>query len=233
MLPWDKFTTAIDRAGRLGLMNRIGAVTSHRTATTYFADAGEHDTGNPRGTPIGDPEKFSPREAAELAPRSTTGPGYNHARALDAIQARYQYSAAATRCTLPRALSDPAAGALLRRLADGGRPEWIVLMALANTVMNHRLLTLGMTSAHFSGEQWTSLAREEVRREEQPGDPSPSAAEICKVLPMQLNLVAATIAKFWGLALNQETPNLEAIETLLRTRYQYWADDTDHASYFG
>jgi hypothetical protein len=233
MLPWDKFTKALDKAGRLGLMNRIGAVTSHRTATAYFADAGEPDTGVPRGTPIGDPEKFSPREAAELAPRSTAGPGYSQARALDAIQARYKHSAAVTRCTLPRALSDPAAGALLRRLADEGRPEWIVLMALANTVMSHRLLTPGMTSASFPGEQWTSLAQEEIRREEQPGDPSPSAAEICEVLPVQLNLVAATIAQFWGLTLNQETPDFEAVEALLRSRYRYWADDTDHASHFG
>jgi hypothetical protein len=233
MLPWDKFTKALDKAGRLGLMNRIGAVTSHRTATAYFADAGEPDTGVPRGTPIGDPEKFSPREAAELAPSSTAGPGYSQARALDAIQARYKHSAAVTRCTLPRALSDPAAGALLRRLADEGRPEWIVLMALANTVMSHRLLTPGMTSASFPGEQWTSLAQEEIRREEQPGDPSPSAAEICEVLPVQLNLVAATIAQFWGLTLNQETPDFEAVEALLRSRYRYWADDTDHASHFG
>lgn len=113
MLPWNKFTTALDKAGRLGLMNRIAAVTSHRTATAYFTDAGEPGIGNLRGTPIGDPGEFSPREAAELAPRSTAGPGYSQARALDAIQARYQHSAAVTRYTLPRALSDPAAGALL------------------------------------------------------------------------------------------------------------------------
>jgi hypothetical protein len=232
MLPWDKFTTALDKAGRLGLMNRIAAVTSHRTATAYFAEAEEPDTGNPWGTPIGDPEEFSPREAAELAPRSTAGPGYSQAWALDAIQARYQHFAAVTRYTLPRALSDPAAGALLRRLADEGRPEWIILMALANTVMNHRLLKPGRTSACFPGEQWKSLAQKEIRREEQPGDPSPSAAEICDALPVQLNLVAATVAQFWGLTLNRETPDFEAIEALLRTRYRYWADDTDHASHF-
>ena len=60
MLPWDKFTTALDKAGRLGLMNRIAAVTSHRTATAYFTDAGEPGIGNLRGTPIGDPGEFSP-----------------------------------------------------------------------------------------------------------------------------------------------------------------------------
>jgi hypothetical protein len=232
MLPWDKFTTALDKAGRSGLMNRIAAVTDHRTATAYFADIEEPDIGIPRGKPIGDPAGFSPRGAAELAPRSTAGPGYSQARALDAIQARYQHSAAVTRYTLPRALSDPAAGALLRRLADEGRPEWVVLMALANTVMNHRLLKPGRTSASFRGEQWKALAQEEIRREEQPGDPSPSAVEICDALPVQLNLVAATIAQFWGLTLNQETPDFEAIESLLRTRYRYWADDTDHASHF-
>jgi hypothetical protein len=45
---------------------------------------------------------------------------------------------------------------------------------------------------------------------------------------VQLNLVAATIAQFWGLTLNQETPDFEAIEALLRTRYRYWVDDIDY-----
>jgi hypothetical protein len=231
MLPWDTFMAALDKAGRLGLMNRIAAVTSHRTATAYFVDADEPGIGGLRGTPIGDPEEFSPREAAELAARRTPGPGYSQARALDAIQARYEHIAAATRYTLSRTLSDPAAGARLRQLAGEGRPEWIILMALANTVMNHRLLKPGTTPASFSSEQWIALAHKELRREEQPDDPSPSAAEICDALPVQLNLVAANTAQFWGLTLNQETPDFEAIESLLRTRYRYWADDTDHASH--
>src|ERR1700733_8901779 len=105
-------------------------------------------------------------------------------------------------------------------------------MALANTFMNHRLLKPGRTSVSYPGEQRKARAQEEIRREEQPGDPSPSGAEICDALPVQLNLVAATIAQFWGLALNQATPDFEAIESLLRTRYRYWADDTDHAIHF-
>ena len=37
MLPWDKFTTALDKAGRLGLMSKLAAAADHRTAIAYFA----------------------------------------------------------------------------------------------------------------------------------------------------------------------------------------------------
>ncbi|MGO9221324.1 MAG: hypothetical protein ACLP5E_26715 [Streptosporangiaceae bacterium] len=36
-----------------------------------------------------------------------------------------------------------------------------------------------------------------------------------------LRLVAATAAQFWGLQINQETPDLDAIESLLKARYKY------------
>ncbi|HVB42379.1 MAG TPA: hypothetical protein VNF47_06665 [Streptosporangiaceae bacterium] len=47
-----------------------------------------------------------------------------------------------------------------------------------------------------------------------------------------LGLVTATVAKFWGLEVNQDTPDFDAIEALLKARYRYWDDDSEHTSYF-
>ena len=232
LLPWDKFAAALDRAGRIGLMNRIAAVTDHRTAAAYFADTGEARPGSASGAPLADPAEFPAREAAELASPRTAGPGYSREKALEAIRARYERCAAVTRCTLPRVMAVPAIRALLRRLSEEGRPEWIILMALANTVMNHRMRERGRPLASVPDEQWKVQAVREMQKEEKPGDPSPSPAEISDVLPLQLNLVAATVAQFWGLQINQKTPDLDAIESLLKARYKYWDDDTDHPSYF-
>lgn len=105
-------------------------------------------------------------------------------------------------------------------------------MALANTVMNYRMRKLGKPLVAVPDEQWQARAIEEMHREEQPDDPSPSAAEIIDALHIQLNLVAATVARFWGLEINQQTPDFVAIEALLKSRYKYWDDDTDHVSHF-
>jgi len=49
---------------------------------------------------------------------------------------------------------------------------------------------------------------------------------------MHLCFVTATIARFWGLEINQDTPDFDALEALLKTRYGYWDDDIEHRSYF-
>ncbi len=232
LLPWDKFAAALDKAGRIGLMNRIAAVTDHRTATAYFGDVGEPQVRHPWGAPLGDPADFPAREAAELGVPAAAGPGYNQERALEAIRARYEHCAAVTRHTLPRIMAKSATQAQLRRLVGEGRPEWIVLMALANVVMNHRLRESGWLLVRTPDEQWKARAAEEMRREERQDDPSPSPAEVSEALPLQLNLVTANVAQFWGLQINQQTPDFDTIESLLRARYRYWDDDTDHPSHF-
>jgi len=71
-----------------------------------------------------------------------------------------------------------------------------------------------------------------MSREERADDPSPSIAAITEMFEFQLGLVTATIAKFWGLEINKETPDIGAIEAVLKARYQYWDDNVEHTSYF-
>ncbi len=79
--------------------------------------------------------------------------------------------------------------------------------------------------------QWQAIATEEMRREEQASDASPPMTEIAETLGMHLCFVTATIARFWGLEINQDTPDFDALEALLKTRYGYWDDDIEHRSY--
>ena len=57
--PWDKFAVALDRAGRIGLMNRIAAVTDHRTAARVSPIPGRHGRVLP-GAPLGTPPNSPP-----------------------------------------------------------------------------------------------------------------------------------------------------------------------------
>lgn len=47
-----------------------------------------------------------------------------------------------------------------------------------------------------------------------------------------LATAAVSVATTWGLQVNQATPDLPAIETLLRARYRYWDDDVEHIPFF-
>jgi hypothetical protein len=89
-----------------------------------------------------------------------------------------------------------------------------------------------MSSTSASERQWQTTAIEEMHREERASDPSPPVAEIAETFEMHLCLITATVARFWGLEINQDTPDFGAFESLLKTRYRYWDDDIDHTSYF-
>lgn len=232
LLPWDRFLAVLDSAGHGGLMSKLTAVTDYRKTAEYFTGEQSALTGEVRAEPFGDPAEFPIREAPELVAPTKAGPGYSREKALEAIEARYANCAAVTRHTLPRVLADPTLQALCARLVAEGRPEWIVLMALANVVVNFRVRRLHGPPGRMPDARWPQRAGEEMRREERPDDPTPSIAEITETFAMQVNIVAATIARFWGLELNRDTPEFGAVEAVLKDRYRYWDDDVEHASFF-
>ena len=232
LLSWDKFKAAVDTAGRLGLMSKLAAAADYRVTIACFTGSEPGPAEHVRAVPLGDPSAFPVREAAELAAPTIAGPGYSRDRALEAISARYENCAPVTRYTLPRAMADPEIRALFGRLLDEGRPEWIVLMALANLVADYRTRLSRELAVTPSLGRWQTLAAEEMRREEQASDPSPLMTEIATAFPVHLCLVTALTARFWGLEINQDTPDFDALEALLKTRYGYWDDDIEHTSYF-
>ena len=105
-------------------------------------------------------------------------------------------------------------------------------MALANLVADYRTRLSRELAVTPSLGRWQTLAAEEMRREEQASDPSPLMTEIATAFPVQLCLVTALTARFWGLEINQDTSDFDALEALLKTRYGYWDDDIEHTSYF-
>ncbi|MFF4241470.1 hypothetical protein ACFYYL_36880 [Actinomadura geliboluensis] len=228
LLPWEKFEAVLDRAGRKGLMNKLGMVSSYRVTAEYFRT--EHQL--VQANPLGDPSRFPIRESPELAAPISAGPGYSHEKALEAIEARYEGCSAVVRHTLPRILADPTAKEMLRRSVSEGRPEWIVLMALSAIVANFRLfLRYGPLFGPLDSQS-QQRAAEEMRREERADDPAPSVSDVLNKFELQLGIVTVTIVKFWGLEINRATPDFAAIENVLRLRYRFWDDDVDHARYF-
>ncbi|MEV6986504.1 hypothetical protein AB0M95_35320 [Sphaerisporangium sp. NPDC051017] len=232
MLPWDRFTETLSKAFRSGLMHKLAMVANYQRTVSYFSERSHSPANHLPIEPLGGSAHFSFHEAAELAAPTTPGPGYDIDVARTAIKARYENSAAITRITLPRVLADVAIRERLISLIDEGRPEWIVLMTLANIVANHRITYLHGKLDGPPDEQRQREAFNEMRRPEQVEDPPTSLEEITQTFEMRLAITAATVAQSWGLVVNQDTPDFSAIEALLKARYRYWEDDIEHKSYF-
>ena len=73
---------------------------------------------------------------------------------------------------------------------------------------------------------------EDLTREERADDPQPSVAGIAESFDRFLAIAAVSVATTWGLQVNQATPDLPAVEALLRARYRYWDDDVEHTPFF-
>ncbi|WP_199517288.1 hypothetical protein [Nucisporomicrobium flavum] len=113
-----------------------------------------------------------------------------------------------TRHTLPQALSDATLRARFADLLADGRKEWHLLMALANLVINHRLLVR-------TGTVPNRVTKADIAREEQTDDPMPSTAQIREQFDTFLAIGVVSVADSWGLKVNQVTPNITAIEGAL------------------
>jgi hypothetical protein len=231
LLPTEKLMAVMEGAFRSGLSHKLTVINSYRHIAAAFAVEPDPADGV-HAVPLGAPRQFPVRTVPELAAPTTAGPGYTREEAERAISARYEHSAAATRHTLPRALTDKTLRAMFSRLLREGRKEWHLLMALANLTLNHRINNGHGPLAGPPDGLRRVVEREELTREERAEDPSPSVAEITESFDIFLAIAAASVATTWGLQINQETPDLEAIEALLRKRYRYWEDDVEHAPFF-
>jgi hypothetical protein len=231
LLPADKFMAVMEDAFRRGLSHKLTVVNSYGQMMAAFAI--EPDPADAvYAEPLGAPGHFPVRTAAELAAPTTAGPGYSRDEAEKAIRARYERAGAATRYTLPQALADETLRAKFAHLLGEGRKEWHLLMALANLVLNHRMPARRGTLVGPPDQMRRVVRPEDLTREERADDPRPSVAEIAESFDRFLAIAAVSVATTWGLQVNRATPDLPAVEALLRARYRYWDDDVEHIPFF-
>jgi hypothetical protein len=231
LLPADKFMAVMEDAFRRGLSHKLTVVNSYRQMMAAFVIEPDPADGV-YAEPLGTRGHFPVRTVAELEPPATAGPGYSRDEAEKAIQAWYEHAGAATRHTLPLALADQTLRAHFARLLGEGRKEWHLLMALADLVLNHRMSVRHGTPVGPLDQIRRAVGPEDLAWEERADDPRPSVAEITETFDRFLAMAAVSVATTWGLQVNQATPDLLAVESLLRARNRYWDDDVEHIPFF-
>ncbi|MFG3642437.1 hypothetical protein ACGF3C_19460 [Micromonospora sp. NPDC047762] len=221
LLPEGAFMKIVEGALGRGLAHKLTTADSYRRMTAFFTREAD-PTDGVHADPLGDTtEPFPFTGAVALAAPTTPGPGYDWDAAERMIKERYTNASAMTRHTLPQAMGDASLREHFADLLADGRREWHLLMALANLVLNHRMLV-------GTGSVPSRVTKDDLIREEQADDPMPSNGQIREQFGTFLATGVISAANSWGLQVNQVTPDIAAIEALLKTRYRYWDDDIDH-----
>jgi hypothetical protein len=165
-------------------------------------------------------------EHDQLRWRDTEGPGYVRSEAVDAAARRYAAFARLLPLTIERLIQGDDFRRLVGVLRANGWKDWHILQAAASIVWNHRLEVGGFTRDPRTSEEEGRRIAQNPEGEGEPIPPIEAFTPASMAFALQMSMVATLHG--WGLQVNQDTPDLSAIEEFLSTRYHYWRDDAEH-----
>jgi hypothetical protein len=154
------------------------------------------------------------------------GPNYSKDTANTMIARRYEKCLSGLSLILPRLRASEDFMRTVGRLRKKGWLDWHVLVAVLNTVVNHRM--------EARQPEWASDPGKEARPEEvMAPDPEidgafPVSMLSEKHITKMLDLSKAATLRGLGLELRQAVPDFPAIDDFLANRYHYWDDDVEH-----
>lgn len=111
-----------------------------------------------------------------------------------------------------------------------GRKDWWILLVLMNTIVNYRARMLTGGRDVPAMEEYLSKAI----HEDESADAIEFPEEILYGEEMKMSTAIYTFstARTWNLKLRSQTPDIDAIERLLKVRYRQNSDDVEHADPF-
>jgi hypothetical protein len=234
LLPMNLFMARIEDAFRDGLIHKIGSGPSFDQLLQWVGHK-EYESLRPGivlPTQIED-ARFTPVEHEDLAWNCGPGPTYDERRSKDAIQIRYDKITSQLPLTLARLKNSPDFVKTVAELRRRGWPDWQILLAIANAVINYRRRELGLdiylVESGIKGDEARAKINELASQPEtelQDAIPEENFSlenmEFNRLLSLPLYLRGA------GLELHQIAPDTSAILEFLVERYRYSLDDVDH-----
>jgi hypothetical protein len=226
----DAFHSVIEESFRRGLAQRAFTVRPARELMDFaLAQAdGVDDLKVFRPVQLSHPIKLP--EPAELAWRSTPGPGYTREKAETFLINRYRRTSEIIRLTLPRILADQRVRALLLDLRARGFLDWQILAMLASIVAQYQVEA---KAAHPFAPGMERSLQDRMSRPERSDDPpfDVSIIDRSRLTTQAAAMLPATF-QIWGLAVHRRAPDLVGMKRLLDVRYRHSTDDIPHAPLF-
>lgn len=229
-LPDKDLFRRLDNAFRDGLSSKVFIVRPYSELFTQFVDSTEYD--RRRATLLGPPDAsaYVIRTATELAWLDTPGPGYTPEKAQIALRNRYERGTKPIATTLVRLRRNPRFQEWVAHHRADGRKDWWILLVLMNTILNYRA-RLAVAPNDVQGlRQYMS----KVLHEEESADAVEFPVEtlFSEEAKMSASSFMMTTAKIWNLTVRSPTPDINAFEKLLGTRYGQATDDVEHIDPF-
>ncbi|MFZ2308367.1 MAG: hypothetical protein WAW73_00610 [Rhodoferax sp.] len=221
---------AIDNAFRDGLPSKVFIARPYSELYGQFHDPDTYNTRRNISMLPSDASEYVMPTSPELSWRETPGPGYSLERATVAVLNRYSKSVRPIALTLERLRSRPRFQEWVATHRADGRKDWWILLVLMNTVVNYRARMLTGGRDVPAMEEYMSKAI----HDDESADAIEFPEEILYGEEMKMSTAIFTFstARTWNLKLRSQTPDIDAVERLLKVRYRQDSDDVEHADPF-
>ncbi len=220
----------LDSAFRDGLTSKVFIVRPYSELFAQFVDPAEYDRRRAASLMPPDANAYVIRSAPELAWLDTPGPGYTPEKAQIALRNRYERGARPIAITLARLRGNPRFQEWVAQHRADGRKDWWILLVLMNTILNYRARLEVAPNDVQELQRYMSKALNE--EESADAVEFPVGTLFSEEAKMSATTFMLTTAKVWNLTVRSHTPDVKAIEKLLRMRYGQATDDVEHVDPF-
>ncbi|WP_230969218.1 hypothetical protein [Nitrogeniibacter aestuarii] len=220
----------LDSAFRDGLTSKVFIVRPYSELFAQFVDPAEYEGRRAASLAPPDASAYIIRSAPELAWLDTPGPGYTPEKAQIALRNRYERGVKPIATTLARLRGNPRFQEWVALHRAEGHKDWWILLVLMNTILNYRARLAVKPNDVQGYRQYIS----KVLHEEESADTVEFPVEtlFSEEAKMSATSFMMTTANVWNLTVRSRTPDINALEKLLGTRYGQATDDVEHIDPF-
>ena len=230
LLPERSYWQDIETLYRKGLTSKIFVAQTYEALYREFIGKEEFDSLSRASQ-----DKIEPThplqlfEHEALSWNGAPGPGYDKQQVEEILRNRYTNVIPPIRFTLERLKGNAEVMKVIQSLREKGWLDWHILSAIASATTNYRL---NLRRAGHSNLSAMERLFQELRAEKADWDPVPFGQYTEEELMKQLRISMTSTLQLFGLECHQYTPDMEAIDHFLGTRYNYWKDDIEHDDLF-
>lgn len=226
VLKQEDFDSEMGSALGDDLFNKAFFGARYAKAYREFMGREEFETCSGQPSPQIPDDLVEPKSHPELQWNSAPGPFYSEQEQLDVIRRRYENSVRPIRLTLDKLAQRDHFIELVDKLRSDGWKDWHILMALANLVVNYRVVKSVSPSSLDSAQEVTL---EYMNREEDENS-IPIPLDLVTEENLRRRMKTGMLASLRGLGheINIATPPFEAVSEFLGERYNYWDLDVKH-----
>lgn len=157
-----------------------------------------------------------------------TSTKYTRAEARARIKGRYENMEGRLPFTLQRLDTNSEFKATFFKLKAKGYADWVVYMAIVNTILNYRSHAEG-----YGPEEMIKYQKTVLNGTEKETDlPVPAEEFTEKKMEFAIELGMMSSLKMFGYAFRKRRPNLPAIRKFMTERYGYFEEDCPHKKWF-